>query len=91
MKRPVLRLRGHALSLNREAQTRLREELLTVSSSSPTMDELNNLVYLEWVVRETMRVHSPVVFTTRMAMQDDTLPLAKPYIDQNGGIHDNLP
>jgi cytochrome P450 len=55
------------------------------------MDELNNLVYLEWVVRETMRVHSPVVFTTRMAMQDDTLPLAKPYIDQNGGIHDNLP
>ncbi|KAJ7039575.1 cytochrome P450 [Mycena alexandri] len=81
----------HALSVNREAQTKLREELLTVTSDTPTMDELNNLVYLEWVVRETMRVHSPLVFTGRMAMEDDVLPLSKPYIDPNGGVHNSLP
>ncbi|KAJ7914920.1 cytochrome P450 [Mycena leptocephala] len=76
---PTFFIAGHETTSSAiaEAQTRLREELLTVSSGSPTMDELNNLVYLEWVVRETMRVHSPVVFTTRMAMQDDTLPFAK--------------
>jgi hypothetical protein len=38
-----------------------------------------------------MRLHAPVVFITRMAMQDDVLPLGKPYIDQNGGMHDSLP
>ncbi|KAJ7743886.1 cytochrome P450 [Mycena olivaceomarginata] len=61
----------HSLSLNQEAQTKLREELLAVSSDSPTMDELNSLVWLECV--------------------DDVLPLGKPYIDQNGGMHDSLP
>ncbi|KAJ7488422.1 cytochrome P450 [Mycena latifolia] len=81
----------HALSLNTAAQAKLREELLTMSTDNPTMDELNSLPYLEMVVRETMRVHSPVLFTQRMAMEDDVLPLAKPYIDQDGNSHDSLP
>ncbi|KAJ7352448.1 cytochrome P450 [Mycena albidolilacea] len=81
----------HSLSLNQEAQTKLREEVLAVSSDSPTMEELNSLIWLECVVRENMRLHAPVVFTTRMAMHDDVLPLGKPYIDQNGRMHDSLP
>jgi hypothetical protein len=81
----------HSLSLNQEAQTKLREEVLSISSDSPTMDELNSLVWLEYVVRENMRLYAPVVFATRMAMQDDVLPLGKPYIDQNGRMHDSLP
>ncbi|KAJ6605399.1 cytochrome P450 [Mycena vulgaris] len=81
----------HALSLNTDAQNQLRKELLTISTDSPTMDELNSLPYLEMVVRETMRVHAPVVFTQRMAMEDDVLPLAKPYIDKDGNSHDSLP
>ncbi|KAJ7115351.1 cytochrome P450 [Mycena epipterygia] len=80
----------HALSLNTVAQTKLREELLTISTDNPTMDELNSLPYLDMVIRETMRVHSPVVFTQRMAMKDDVLPLAKPYIDKAGKSHDSL-
>ncbi|KAJ7115348.1 cytochrome P450 [Mycena epipterygia] len=80
----------HALSLNTAAQTKLREELLTISTDNPTMDELNSLPYLDMVIRETMRVHSPVVFTQRMAMKDDVLPLAKPYIDKAGKSHDSL-
>ncbi|KAJ7687494.1 cytochrome P450 [Mycena rosella] len=81
----------HALSLNKAAQSKLREELLTMSTDNPTMDELNSLPYLEMVVRETMRLHAPVVFTQRMAMQDDVLPLSKPYIDKNGKSHACLP
>ncbi|KAF7345835.1 hypothetical protein MVEN_01605000 [Mycena venus] len=80
----------HALSVNTAAQTKLREELLTMSTDNPTMDELNSLTYLEHVIRETMRVHSPVVATQRMAMKDDVLPLSKPYIDRNGRAHDSL-
>ncbi|KAJ7144321.1 cytochrome P450 [Mycena epipterygia] len=81
----------HALSLNIAAQTKLREELLTISTENPTMDELNALPYLDMVIRETMRVHSPVMFTQRMAMKDDVLPLSKPYIDKAGKSHDSLP
>ncbi|KAJ7241318.1 cytochrome P450, partial [Mycena haematopus] len=74
----------HALSAHPAAQSKLREELLTLSTNNPTMDELNSLSYLEAVVQEMMRVHAPVVNTQRMAMQDDILPLAKPYIDKDG-------
>jgi hypothetical protein len=44
----------HALSENTAVQSKLREELLTLSTDNPTMDELNSLPYLEHVVRETM-------------------------------------
>ncbi|KAJ6570189.1 cytochrome P450 [Mycena vulgaris] len=80
----------HALSINREAQAKLREELLSVSTENPTYEELNALPYLENVVRETMRVHSPLAFVTRMTMRDDVLPLGKPYIDNEGKMHDSL-
>ncbi|KAJ7290061.1 cytochrome P450 [Mycena rebaudengoi] len=81
----------HALSMNQEAQAKLREELFSISTDNPTMDELNALPYLESVVRETMRVHSPLTSTTRKAMADDVLPLNKPYIDKEGRAHDSLP
>ncbi|KAJ7447517.1 cytochrome P450 [Mycena galericulata] len=81
----------HALSQNPAAQAKLRAELLILSTQNPTMEELNALPYLENVVRETMRVHSPVVFTQRMAMEDDILPLSHPYIDKEGKAHDSLP
>ncbi|KAJ7116228.1 cytochrome P450 [Mycena crocata] len=81
----------HALSLHPAVQSKLRAELLTVETDNPTMDELNALPYLDSVVRETMRVHSPAVHTQRCAVQDDVLPLAKPYIDQEGKAHHSLP
>ncbi|KAF8190974.1 cytochrome P450 [Mycena galopus ATCC 62051] len=81
----------YALSTNLDAQRKLREELLTISTDNPTMDELNSLPYLEQVVREVMRVHAPVVNTQRMATEDDILPLSKPYIDKEGNSHDSLP
>jgi cytochrome P450 len=53
-----------ALTQNTTAQARLREELLTVSTDRPTMDQLNALPYLDHVVRETLRLYAPVPVTS---------------------------
>jgi cytochrome P450 len=65
-------------------QRRLREELLSVPTDRPTMDILNSLPYLDAVVRETLRVHSAVPSTTRVAAQDDVIPLSTPFVDKKG-------
>ncbi|KAJ7627748.1 cytochrome P450 monooxygenase [Mycena polygramma] len=80
----------HALSLHPSVQKRLRDELLTVGSDNPTMDDLNSLPYLETVLREVMRVYPPVAFTMRQAMKDDVLPLSKQYLDRNGKAYDSI-
>jgi cytochrome P450 len=64
---------------------------MTVSTDNPTMEELNALPYLENVVRETLRAHTPVVSVERMAMVDDVLPLGIPYTDRTGVVHDSIP
>ncbi|KAJ7234598.1 cytochrome P450, partial [Mycena rebaudengoi] len=81
----------YALSQNQSAQSKLREELMTVSTDNPTMEELNALPYLENVVRETLRAHTPLVSVRRMAYVDDVLPLSIPYTDPTGIVHDNIP
>ena len=43
------------------------------------MDELNALPYLDAVVRETLRIHSPVPISVRMATRDDTIPVSKAW------------
>jgi cytochrome P450 len=79
------------LTRNVEAQTKLRNELLTVGTDNPTMDELNALPYLDAVVRETLRIHAPVPSTVRVATQDDFLPLGEPIKDKYGRIMDGIP
>ncbi|KAJ6449770.1 cytochrome P450 [Mycena sanguinolenta] len=81
----------HSLSLHPATQKKLREELFTISSDNLTMDDLNSLPYLERVVRETLRFHGPVASMDRMAIQDDVLPLSRPYIDTTGKSHETLP
>jgi cytochrome P450 len=80
-----------ALTQNLEAQDKLRNELLTVGTDNPTMDELNALPYLDAVVRETLRIHSPVASTVRVAIQDDILPLGEPVKDKYGRMMDGIP
>ncbi|KAJ7224933.1 cytochrome P450 [Mycena haematopus] len=80
----------YALSTHPAVQTTLRAELQTMGTDSPSLDALNALPYLDKVVREVMRVHSPVVFTNRMAMRDDVIPLGTPYTDTRGVQHDSI-
>ncbi|KAJ7738946.1 cytochrome P450 [Mycena metata] len=80
----------YALAMHPEVQTTLRTELLSMGTDAPSLDALNGLPYLERVVREVMRLHSPVLFTNRMAMQDDILPLGTPYTDTRGVQHNSI-
>ena len=54
------------------------------------MDELMALPYLDAVVRETLRVHSPLPSIERVAMKDDVLPVEKPYTDKHGVVHNSI-
>ncbi|KAF7341829.1 hypothetical protein MSAN_02038100 [Mycena sanguinolenta] len=81
-----------ALTQNLAAQARLRAELLEVPTDRPTMDELSAsaLPYLDWVVRETLRVYAPVPSTSRIALQSDVVPLGTPVTDTQGKVHETL-
>ena len=80
----------YALTQSPKVQRKLREELLTVDTDNPTMDQLNSLPYLDVVVRETLRVHAPVPSAMRVAMKDDVLPLSKPFIDRKGNVNEGI-
>lgn len=80
-----------ALTRAPHVQKKLRNELLDVPTSTPSFDELNALPYLDAVVRETLRLHSPVTTTSRISTQDDILPLSKPITDRKGIVHDSIP
>ena len=79
------------MTQNVEAQSKLRNEVLSVGTDNPTMDELNGLPYLDAVVREALRVHAPVPSTLRVATQDDILPLGEPIKDKYGRVMDGIP
>ncbi|KAI0739392.1 cytochrome P450 [Daedaleopsis nitida] len=74
----------YALTQCPEVQRKLRAELLTVHTASPTMDELSALPYLDAVVRESLRMYPPVALTLRMATRDDVLPVSEPFADRHG-------
>jgi hypothetical protein len=79
-----------ALTDHVEAQTKLREELLSVSTDMPSMEQLNALPYLDDVVREALRLYAPVSATNRVVLKDDVIPLGEPFTDKNGVVHQEL-
>ncbi|TCD69777.1 hypothetical protein EIP91_006313 [Steccherinum ochraceum] len=79
-----------ALTQAPHVQTKLRNELLTVRTDMPSMDELNALPYLDMVVREVLRIHAPVASTIRVAAKNDEIPCAKPYTDRYGVQRDTI-
>lgn len=74
----------YALSRNQSAQKKLRDELLAAPTDTPTMDDLAALPYLDQVMRETMRLHSPVALMNRVADRDDVIPTSEPIEDRQG-------
>ena len=80
----------YALSINKHAQTKLREEISNISTDNPTMDDLNGLPYMDAVVRETLRLYSPVASVDREAEKDDCIPLSKPFTDKKGIVRNEI-
>ncbi|KAH0839444.1 cytochrome P450 [Lanmaoa asiatica] len=78
------------LSRNPDIQTKLRNELLEFGSD-PTYDQLaNGLPYLDAVVHEILRTHAPVRESTRIAIEDDVIPLSEPVRTKSGQLVESL-
>ncbi|KAL0574781.1 hypothetical protein V5O48_007173 [Marasmius crinis-equi] len=80
----------YLLCTHPQVQSKLRTELLSVPTDSPSMEELNALPYLDAVVREALRVLGPVPTTVRVATKDDVIPLRDPFVDRYGRERDVL-
>ncbi|KIP05287.1 hypothetical protein PHLGIDRAFT_119937 [Phlebiopsis gigantea 11061_1 CR5-6] len=80
----------YQLTQSPDVQAKLREELLQVPTDSPSMDELNALPYLDMVVKETLRHHTPVPASGRVAMKDDVIPVNTPFTDKKGRTRDHI-
>ena len=80
----------YALSQNKDAQTKLREEIFSISTENPTMDDLNGLHYMDAVVRETLRLYPAVPSVTREARTDDCIPLNNSFTDMKGIVHNEI-
>ncbi len=74
----------YALCKDRAVQDKLRAEVLAFSNDHPTYEELNSLPYLDAVVRENLRLYSPVSSTTRTAAEDCVIPLSEPIVKSDG-------
>ncbi|KAF9184571.1 hypothetical protein BGZ51_003283 [Haplosporangium sp. Z 767] len=67
----------YQLACNPKIQARLREEtrqLYRDTNGKPSYDELSSLPYLNAVVRESLRIWSPVPLNLRVSVEDDYLP-----------------
>lgn len=72
------------LARNPDIQSKLRQELLAFSEE-PTYDQQqHSLPYLDAVLHETLRVHPAVTDLTRVAVEDDIIPLSEPVVTQSG-------
>jgi len=79
-----------ALCCQPAVQAKLRTELRTCPTDSPTMEQLNTLPYLEAVVREVLRLYAPVSSTQRIAEHDAEIPLQKPFTDKRGVLQSTI-
>ncbi|EIN11680.1 cytochrome P450 [Punctularia strigosozonata HHB-11173 SS5] len=74
------------LASHPDVQMKLRDELWSLATNEPTMDQLNSLPYLDSVCRETLRVRAPVPSAIRVAQKDDVIPLERPFVDTRGQV-----
>jgi len=77
-----------ALSQSPLSQSRLRTALHTICTNSTPdrlFEDIQSLPYLDWVVRESLRVHSPATNTMRVCMKcNDIIPTAETWIGRDG-------
>lgn len=64
----------YALSQHPEVEQQLHQELDTVlNGRQPTIDDLDNLPYLNQVINETLRYYPAAISTTRQAVEADVI------------------
>ncbi|KAF8824724.1 hypothetical protein HHX47_DHR7000296 [Lentinula edodes] len=70
------------LARNPTIQENLRREVQTMGHLN--YDRVQQLEYLDAVVKEGLRLHPAASLTERVALQDDVIPLSNPAKTQNG-------
>ncbi|KAH9972118.1 cytochrome P450 [Lactifluus volemus] len=74
----------YALRNHPAVHAKLNTEARAFHTDTPTMDELNGMTYLDYVIREVLRLHAPVPETDRVAKEDTVVPLSEPFTDRHG-------
>jgi cytochrome P450 len=74
----------YALGYHPVVCAKLKAEARAFHTDAPSMDELNGMTYLDYVIREVLRLHAPVPFSTRTAKTDVVVPLSQPFTDRCG-------
>ncbi|TXT09235.1 hypothetical protein VHUM_02709 [Vanrija humicola] len=80
----------YRLARHPEMQARLREEIMSVDEDQPSLEVLNSLTFLEYFVREVLRLHAPVGIALRVAAEDTHIPLGKPIRGRDGRMMDSI-
>ena len=78
------------LCLDMRVQNKLREELLSVDTDTPSMDDLMALPYLDMVVKEALRLNAPVTNSMKSAFRDDVIPVKEPFKDRFGNVQSEI-
>lgn len=75
------------LCKHQDKQEALRNELSRFQGSDPSWEELwSGLPYLHAVVQETLRLHPPLAGISRVASQDDIIPLTSSITTAAGEV-----
>jgi len=74
----------YALGCNPKVHAKLNAEARAFHTDTPTMDELNEMTYLDYFTREVLRLYAPVTQTDRVAREDTVVPVGEPYVDRHG-------
>ncbi|KAH8100150.1 cytochrome P450 [Cristinia sonorae] len=82
----------YMLAEHPDVQAKLRKELQEAHADGRELsyDELVALPYMDAVCRETLRLHAPVPFMSRVARKDAILPLHTPIRGKDGQMIDEI-
>ncbi|KAI1419604.1 cytochrome P450 52E2 [Xylaria sp. FL1777] len=62
------------LSRRPDVVTTIRDEIRELGRENPTWEDLRNMKYLNWVLKEALRLNPPVASNQREAVRDTILP-----------------
>jgi len=86
----------YALAQDRRVQVRLREVVRNLDSEHSSQHDLTKSIeactYLDWVVRESLRLHAPITGTMRVCAKPggDCIPLSKPLASSKSPASEKL-
>jgi len=82
----------HLLALNPDVQTKLRREIVEARNGEDLLyNRLMEIPFLDAILRETMRVYSPVSMLPRETSKDMVLPLSQPIRGLDGKMMYEIP